>query len=551
MMKVFLVEDEVVIREAIHKMIPWREYGFEFVGEAGDGEMALPYVRREKPDLVITDIKMPFMDGLTFAKLIKHDLPDCKILIISGYDDFIYAKQAISLGVEDYLLKPVSKTGLLETLTQIREKFDRENVQKIYYEQFQREIQEYEKNARRDFFELLVGGKIENEKIYEQAERLGIDMIAESYSFVLFTVETQEKEAIGDTYSKETAQIQEQMICFFQGKEQYLLFRNQMFSYAVLVKGTKMDMAQEIKDCVAGLSQVMESEAVDYFICTGKTVERLSQLSESYQAAMHTFARRYIEEEHVIFYETQPVSVKQEMHKLDLNSVDMNAMSTEIIYNFLCSALPDEIDDFVKNYLQMIGSEALKSQMFRQYVVLYVHFSTVDFIRKLGYTKEQLADKTLLAAVQNITTCAQVQEDIKQIIRQGIALRDENAKSRYKSVLNTAVEFMNRHYMDEALTLNTVACTANVSANHFSALFSQQMGETFIEYLTNIRMNKARELLRCTDLRSGEIAMEVGYKDPHYFSFLFKKTVGITPSEYRKGGDACEKKTDKDDDESR
>ena len=111
--KNFFVEDEVVIREMIKKMIPWEQYGFELAGEASDGEMALPLILKSKPDLLITDIKMPFMDGLTLCKLVKKELPDIKIVILSGYDDFNYAKQAISIGVEDYLLKPITKNAFM------------------------------------------------------------------------------------------------------------------------------------------------------------------------------------------------------------------------------------------------------------------------------------------------------------------------------------------------------------------------------------------------------------------------------------------------------
>ena len=122
----------------------------------------------------------------------------------------------------------------------------------------------------------------------------------------------------------------------------------------------------------------------------------------------------------------------------------------------------------------------------------------------------------------------------KKMISQAIEIRDQNSGNKNRSILKTAVEFIDSHYMDEEISLNTVANVANVSSNHFSALFSQNMGQTFIEYLTSLRMNKAKELLRCTGMRSSEIAGEIGYKDAHYFSYLFKKTQGMTPSEYRK-----------------
>ena len=124
MLKTFLVEDEVVIREMIKKMIPWEQYGFELAGEASDGEMALPLILKSKPDLLITDIKMPFMDGLTLCKLVKKELPDIKIVILSGYDDFNYAKQAINIGVEDYLLKPITKNAFIERLEEIHNRYD-------------------------------------------------------------------------------------------------------------------------------------------------------------------------------------------------------------------------------------------------------------------------------------------------------------------------------------------------------------------------------------------------------------------------------------------
>ena len=122
----------------------------------------------------------------------------------------------------------------------------------------------------------------------------------------------------------------------------------------------------------------------------------------------------------------------------------------------------------------------------------------------------------------------------EKIISQAIALRDQNSGNKNRSILKTAVDFIDSHYMEEDMSLNKAANAANVSANHFSALFSQNMGQTFIEYLTNLRMNKAKEYLRCTSMRSSEIAGEIGYKDAHYFSYLFKKTQGMTPSDYRK-----------------
>ncbi|NLW03263.1 MAG: response regulator, partial [Clostridiaceae bacterium] len=149
MFKVFLVEDESVVREGIRKNIQWEQYGFHYTGDASDGELALPMIREIQPDLLITDIKMPFMDGLTLIKLVRNELPRTKIVIISGYDDFAYAQQAISMGVDQYLLKPIIKDKLVEILADLYEKMREERQQQEYIEHFQREAQEYENFSRR------------------------------------------------------------------------------------------------------------------------------------------------------------------------------------------------------------------------------------------------------------------------------------------------------------------------------------------------------------------------------------------------------------------
>lgn len=153
MLKVFLVEDESFIREGLRDNIPWEKYGYTFVGEASDGEMALPMIRKLRPDVLITDIKMPFMDGLALSRIVQSELPQTRIIIISGYDDFEYARQAIEVGVEQYLLKPITKLALRKVLLELKEKIDQENTNDDYQLRYQAEMKEYEQFSRRHFFE--------------------------------------------------------------------------------------------------------------------------------------------------------------------------------------------------------------------------------------------------------------------------------------------------------------------------------------------------------------------------------------------------------------
>ena len=541
MLKIFLAEDEVIVRETIKRMIPWEDLGFELVGEAADGEMALPLLLRQKPDLLITDIKMPFMDGLTLAKVAKKEIPGLKVVILSGYDDFNYAKQAINIGVEDYLLKPITKNALIERLTEIRSRYEHEKTQKEYYEKFHREMQAYEKNSSRDFFEALVSGSMDMMEIYRRSEKLGLDIVAEAYNVLIFTMNCEEDfSGQREGYSEWEAESLELLEEFFSENTSAMLFRCNIFSYGVLIKGQKETIEENTRSCVSEIQRILDrkEQKRQWFVAAGEPVERLSQIQKSYYSASRAFSQRYLYDENILYYDEMASMEKKNVTEDDstyLQKVDVNALNPVILQKFLSNGLLEETENFVKDYFYAIGQEPLESLVFRNYVTLNVRFSVMSFLKEIGCdtrTLEQEDTEDVLSesskSLENAIAYAE------KIISQAIALRDQNSGNKNRSILKTAVDFIDSHYMEEYMSLNKAANAANVSANHFSALFSQNMGQTFIEYLTNLRMNKAKEYLRCTSMRSSEIAGEIGYKDAHYFSYLFKKTQGMTPSDYRK-----------------
>lgn len=543
MLKIFLAEDEVVVRETIKRMIPWEELGFELVGEAADGEMALPLLIRQQPDLLITDIKMPFMNGLTLARLAKKEIPGLKVVILSGYDDFNYAKQAIGIGVEDYLLKPITKNALIERLSEIRSRYEHEKTQKEYYEKFQREMQAYEKNSSRDFFEALVGGSMDMMEVYKRAEKLGLDIVAEAYNVLIFTMNCDEDfSGQRDEYSSWEAESLELLENFFAGHSSAMLFRSNIFSYGVLLKGQRETIEENTRACVDEIRKILSRQdgRREWFLAVGQSVERLSQIQKSYHTASRAFSQRYLYDENILYYDEMetmehPGGQAETEDNAYLQKVDVNALNPAILQKFLSNGLQEETENFVKDYFYAIGQEPMESLVFRNYVILNVRFSVISFIKGLGCDTNEMesadTEEVLAESGKNMESAIAY---AKKMISQAIEIRDQNSGNKNRSILKTAVDFIDSHYMDEKISLNTVANVANVSSNHFSALFSQNMGQTFIEYLTTLRMNKAKELLRCTGMRSSEIAGEIGYKDAHYFSYLFKKTQGMTPSDYRK-----------------
>lgn len=309
-----------------------------------------------------------------------------------------------------------------------------------------------------------------------------------------------------------------------------MIFRNHVFGYAVVVKGTPENIESLTEECVQYLKGYMEEGNVTWFLAVGEPVERLSMLSKSYRSAVQVFTLRYTRPNQCITYQ-QLEEQRAGDRDVNLKEIDAAVMDTEVVHTFLGNGLLEDTESFVDDYFSMIGENALQSRMFRQYVVLNIHFCTMSFVTKLGYDNEMIDSGQEIE--QMGSTLAQARKAVINLLRQGIKLRDESSKSRNRTMMGRALEFIQENYTDPEMSLNRAASVANVSANHFSALFSQEMGQNFIEYLTELRMKKAKELLRCTSMRSGQIALEIGYKDSHYFSFLFKKTQGCTPSDYR------------------
>ena len=187
--KVFFVEDEIVTREGIRDKVDWRGHGFEFCGEAPDGEIALPLLQTVRPDVLITDIKMPFMDGLELARIMHERMPATKIVILSGHDEFEYAQKAIKLGVTEYLLKPITVQDLHRTLRQVAAELDSERQAQEQMERLRSQVEETRASLRQRLLLDLVVGAVSSAQAIEQAEQLGIDLLARSYLVAVIKIE--------------------------------------------------------------------------------------------------------------------------------------------------------------------------------------------------------------------------------------------------------------------------------------------------------------------------------------------------------------------------
>lgn len=536
MIKIFLVEDEIAIRKGIKNSIDWEKEGYEFVGEAGDGELAYPMILKTKPDILITDIKMPFMDGLQLSKLVRKELPATKILILSGYDEFEYAKEAIKLQVAEYLLKPISSAKLLDVLAQVKEVIRQEQEEKELIKKYKEDMKENRELEKERFLNQIITQNLSLAQILETGESLGMDLSAPLYNVLLLKIT--ENGGKQETYAEIESALDtlSGVFSFRRGVDEWLF---------LLTADDAEKMERRIESCRKTVRQITEKTdpPVEYFGALGNPVERLREIKNSLKEAEKKFAFQYFKKWNQILEipvrdvgsSENPQTEKKENEELLISSVQVDKLNHKIIENFIHTGLRREVSNFVDDYFMSLGEKSVQSLMFRQYVAMDFYLAAVAFLERLGFSSKELVERCgdLKEMEQVIQTIEQTKEYIKKVLDATLECRESVSRKRYSDLLKEAVSYIEHHYEEEDISLNQVAASVNISPSHFSTIFSKEMGETFIEYLTNVRMERAKQLLRSSTMKTAEIAYAVGYKDAHYFSYLFKKVQKCTPREFR------------------
>lgn len=527
MLKVFLVEDEFVMREGIKNNIDWKTHGYEFCGEAADGEVAFPMIQKMKPDIVITDIRMPFMDGLELSKLIKKEMPWVEIIILTGFEEFAYAKEAIKIGVAQYLSKPISGEELLRELDVLSEKIIEKKKEREIQDQYNREMEENNQKNRKDFFQDLVSGEQTVAKLHEMAEQLDIDITAMWYNLVLLQLKVDKLS--NEVFSDSILEAENELAAL---KEQYgvIVFDRGLEGMAILFKAdSEEEIDEKQKESIFQLEKMLAKyKDIAYFGGIGKPVNRLRELPKSFESARVAFAHRYLLSESCII---NSAAIGKNQEDFDIENVNPKQVDRSRVMEFLKLGNQEETKYFVDEYFNEIGKSAIQSNIFRQYIVMDVYFCVKEFLENLELDGGEIISPDFSAGVLKDEESAR--QYVTSVIHKAVRLREQTANDRYRGVVSQVMSYIEENYGDEDLSLNLVAAHVNFSPNHLSTIFSQQTDQTFIKYLTDYRMNKAKELLRCTGDKSSVISAKVGYKDPHYFSYLFKKTQGVTPTQYR------------------
>lgn len=537
--KVFLVEDEMVIRRGIKNSIDWEKEGYIFCGEASDGELAYPMIIKEKPDILITDIRMPFMDGLELCKLVKKELPNIKILILSGYDEFDYAKEAIRLGVTEYLLKPISSGKLLEALNGVSESIRREKEDKDLVRKYMEEMRENTEHEKQKFFEQMIAGNLSMADALETGKKYEMNLSAGMYNLLLFRFTLgKENRKSGELLGEAEYAIEK----LTERLEYVFEFQRGVEGWAfLLMADNEEQMSERVKELSKDLEEIMKNySTIAYFGGIGQPVARLRELEESFREAERALAARFTMELNRII-SVEDIRMAQNVDTLDdieITSFGEIEKTRTMLEKFLNNGAEDEIDEFVDVYINELPEENLKSVLMRQYIIMDAYIVMMSFCEKIeGIEGEmQAQSEELKNSMKTIQTLEEIKNYIRMLLKKIIGVRDTISGRRYSDIIEIAKDQIRKTYMSDEISLNTIAAEVGMSSSYFSSIFSKEMEKTFVEYLTEIRMDRAKELLMCSSMKTSEIGYEVGYKDPHYFSYIFKKTQNCTPKEFRARG---------------
>jgi len=539
MLKIFFVEDDAKIRESIKRNVKWEQHGYEFVGQASNGEVGYSEIKKLKPDVIITDLRMPFMNGLELSRLVRKEMPEIKIIILTGLNDFESVQEALRIGVTEYLLKPVTPNALAETLDKVRCLIEEEQENRAYQQLYRREMAELRDLKLQNFFESWVVG---NKKVFELldiAHQFGISLIADNFVVIRFQLFSEDDL---ETYSEELEKLYDIAGNMLEAHKNILLFKQGLQGWALIVKGTKEQSADKIAWRIsAELEQLLiDYDNVRYIIAVGIQIGNLQDIGKSYNSTCHAYAYHYILNKSAIIRadELEEIAARNSGKELDIQSIDVSKIDSVAVERFLRSGSANATQTLVDDLFAGIGERNMRSFLLRQYIVMNINFVVVEFLDNIGIDKTVIANrfKKINFQISELSTISEMQNYLVKLLKYALELRDSASQNRYVSSIEKAREYIRAHFADDDISLNTVAKSVNLSPAHFSTVFSQKTGETFIEFLTKVRMEKAKELLLYSSKRSSEIAYEIGYSEPHYFSYVFRKLEGCSPREFRSGG---------------
>lgn len=517
MYRVILVDDEEEVRENIRMKVDWSSCGFELVGTFEDGKDAWESFEHMRPDVVITDIAMPYMDGLALAGHIVDRYRDVTIVIITGYEDFEYAKQAVKLKVQDFILKPINHVEFVAMLAKLKGQLDEHRLRIEDLTRLRSQLHESFPLLKEQFLERMVTTELGEDEIKRKFNLFGVTLPGPRAIAMTLDID----EPVSELLRFAVFNIAQEI---FEQENGGIVFRTKDERIGILLSGSAWSICTDAQKLA---QQVIEAIEKYMKVCVsvgiGRSYESIARMAASHAEATAALEYRFLAGKSKI------ISIEDIAQGRGGPQVNQAAWERRLMAALKSGRSDDfnaELDAWIA---ELKAAELIRSRLHFHIQSLLVAIiqmceaSGYDGLEPADWLEQALTYKTLDEVKAWLgTLCVQL---LEQIYRK----REQDADD----LLHRAEAYILDHFADENLSLSEVSQQAYMSMNYFSGLFKQKKGQSFIEFLTAVRMERAKELLASTALKAYEIASKVGYGDPQYFSVTFKRRCGLTPKEYR------------------
>lgn len=526
MKKVLIVDDEQLARGCIRGLIDWAQLGCEISGEAADGELALRQFDSCVPDIVITDIKMPFMTGIELLKAVKKRSPQTQVIIISSYDDFGYAQEAIKYGAAAYLLKPIIAGELQDVLTRL------ETAAGAELDPAPGGVREI--SSTEDTIWRLISGTIGVNDARRQIDSIEPGMSNSYFKAVLYLLD--DSYALRQRLSREEMQRLEHQMqnavlnTYGGGREMNLAF-SAHHGTAVLQcvwgkNSWKLDAA--IESCIGQIRNLMEGKSVSVIV--GEGLLGLEGLVESRKQTQLLMSYRFLlgKNRDIFFNEIacfQPQAPK--------DGTDSN-LNVHKMIDSLSFTNKEELLAGIQGIQVQIVKQGADSRFFAMLIMSSIISKTLTMLKESKIDEESVSEQIYqIKQVLFLDTVHESFESLCMVVANLMDVVAAQRRNKYSMTIQKAKEFIQKNYMKKNLSLQDVAQHLFLSVAYFSVLFKRETGSTFLAYLTQVRMEKAKEMILTNAYTIYDISEAVGYDNPTYFSTLFKRHYGMSPRDFK------------------
>lgn len=543
MYKLILAEDEEDVREGIIAQIDWAEYGFEVVDSAENGREATEAIDRLLPDVVVTDIQMPFMNGLQLAEWIRSRHPNTKIIILTGYDEFEYAQKAIKLQIDEYILKPFSSQELIDVLLKVKATIEAEIAEKenvyVLSEHYRKSLPV----LREQFLSSLVSRRLPLQEITDKSAEYGINLDGKQFQASVISIDyiragqSREAAAGRPVSLRDTGDHNLQLfailniaeeICQKHGTGRVFIHRDEV----VLLSVSKEPDETEITGHTFAILEEIRQNVQHFLKLTvtagaGTVCQSASMLFNSFSDAMQALDYRLILGNNRVIWIEDVESRSNQMLVFD-------ELTQQSLIRTIKLGTVQELKEVMDELFGGLDTAHVSTQDYQIFLLEII----TSILRVAKESGSETADFMVpsMATLTDMNKFNNMGEAKQWIINVCTGLMDSIASGRqssYKQLIDQAKEYIRSHYEESDISIGRVCQHLHISTGYFSSIFKKEMKMTFVSYLLQIRLEAAKELLRSTELKAFEIAEKIGFADPNYFSFCFRKKYGQSPKEYK------------------